>query len=310
VLAPLLAIPTPIIFVVAAVIAAYALWRQGSLAEIGITLRAANPFAVVAILVTYALSILGLGLRWHSLVRMVGGQTSWPVSVEVFLTSVIVNYVAPIGLAVPTRAALTIRDLRLSPGQSAAVVAWEASFDLAALSAISLAWLASGGAMMMATGGVERGVPVAIGVAVALTVVAAMGLRRTAAGRKVGELAAGGVVFARRQPGFALLAGVLTVGFWTVQTVVMAGLLALLGTRPTLPLLLGVMGLPVLIGMLSPVPGGAGVREALMAAVARLEGIAAGPVLLAAIAYRLALFVVTPLIWAAVRAWRAVGTKR
>jgi uncharacterized membrane protein YbhN (UPF0104 family) len=53
--------------------------------------------------------------------------------------------------------------------------------------------------------------------------------------------------------------------------------------------------------MLSPVPGGAGVREALMAAAARLGGAAAGPVVLAAVAYRLALFVVTPLVWGVVR---------
>jgi len=69
------------------------------------------------------------------------------------------------------------------------------------------------------------------------------------------------------------------------------------------------MGLPVLIGMLSPVPGGAGVREALMAAVAQLEGVPAGPVVLAAVAYRLALFAVTPFVWGAVRLARA-STRR
>jgi uncharacterized membrane protein YbhN (UPF0104 family) len=77
--------------------------------------------------------------------------------------------------------------------------------------------------------------------------------------------------------------------------------LGVLGSPAPLSLLLGLMGLPVLIGMLSPVPGGAGVREGLMAAAAGLAGYPAAPVLLAAIAYRLVLFVVTPLVWGAVR---------
>jgi uncharacterized membrane protein YbhN (UPF0104 family) len=86
---------------------------------------------------------------------------------------------------------------------------------------------------------------------------------------------------------------------------VLAGLLRIFGVAASPSLILGLMGLPVLIGMLSPVPGGAGVREALMAAVARLDGVAAGPVVLAAVAYRLALFAVTPLVWGVVRLARA-----
>jgi uncharacterized membrane protein YbhN (UPF0104 family) len=69
------------------------------------------------------------------------------------------------------------------------------------------------------------------------------------------------------------------------------------------------MGLPVLIGMLSPVPGGAGVREGLMAAVARLAGTPVGPVVLAAVTYRLILFVVTPLAWALARAARSLAAR-
>ena len=103
----------------------------------------------------------------------------------------------------------------------------------------------------------------------------------------------------------ALVAVVLTGGFWSTQVGIMAALLALFGTSVSLQLLLGVMGVPVLVGMLSPVPGGAGVREALMAAAARLGGTPAGSVVLAAVAYRLALFLVTPLAWGAVRLVRA-----
>jgi hypothetical protein len=47
-----------------------------------------------------------------------------------------------------------------------------------------------------------------------------------------------------------------------------------------------------------------------MAAAAGLAGIPAGPVVLAAVAYRLALFLVTPLVWAVVRLAPAVANRR
>jgi uncharacterized membrane protein YbhN (UPF0104 family) len=106
-------------------------------------------------------------------------------------------------------------------------------------------------------------------------------------------------------PVLALVAVALTGGFWVTQLGIMAALLSVFGVSVSMQLLLGIMGVPVLAGMLSPVPGGAGVREALMAAAARLGGTPAAPVVLAAVAYRLALFLVTPLVWGAVRLVRA-----
>ena len=300
--APLLATPTPVILVGAAAIAVGLLWRRGALDEIGSSLVTVHPGIAVALLGVYAVGIFVLGLRWHTLVRIAGGSPDWTASAEVFLTSVVINYAAPIGLAVPTRAALTVRDLRLAPGQSGAVVAWEAGLDIAALAAISAAWLALGGLELVQTLVMDaRAVLIAAG-AIVVAVGGIAAISKVAAIRRrvapfVGNLLSG----PRRHPALALLALLLTAAFWGAQIGVMAGLLGIFGVIPSPPLLLGVMGLPVLIGMLSPVPGGAGVREALMAAVAGLSGIAAGPVILAAVAYRLALFAVTPLVWVAVR---------
>jgi uncharacterized membrane protein YbhN (UPF0104 family) len=309
--APLLAIPTPVIFVAAAALAMVLLWRQGALGEIGGSLAAVHPGVVAGILGIYATSIFVLGVRWHTLVRIAGGAPDWTASAEVFLTSVIINYAAPIGLAVPTRAALTVRDLRLSPGQSGAVVTWEAGLDIAALGTVSAAWLALGGRDLVWTMSIDGRALLIAGGALGLAILVAVALTRVAAVRSrvapfAGNLRSG----PREHPGLALLAAFLTVLFWGLQIGVMAGLLGIFGVASAPSLLLGLMGLPVLIGMLSPVPGGAGVREALMAAVARLDGIPAGPVLLAAVAYRLALFAVTPLVWGAVRAARTVLSRR
>ncbi|MGH2617701.1 MAG: lysylphosphatidylglycerol synthase transmembrane domain-containing protein [Thermomicrobiales bacterium] len=310
-LGPLLAVPTPVIFVAAAALAVLFLWRGGRLDEVEASVRTASPGAALAILLVYATSIMILGLRWHILVRMAHGAPAWTSSAEVFLTSVIVNYAAPIGLAVPTRAALTVRDLGLSSRQSGAVVAWEAALDVAALAAISVAWLAAGGAVLVQMVAVDARM-VAIAAAVIAVGIAVTGiLARNAAVRSraapiFGRMLSGPV----QHPALAILALSLTAAFWAMQMGVMAGLLGIFGVPVSPSLMLGLMGLPVLIGMLSPVPGGAGVREALMAAVARLDGVAAGPVVLAAVAYRLALFAVTPVVWGVVRLARARAKDR
>lgn len=303
----MLSIPTPIIFVVAALIATYALWRQGSLEAVATSVREADPRRIAAILAAYACSIFVLGLRWDVLVRLVGGQPHWMSSAEVFLTSVIVNYAAPIGLAVPTRAALTVRDLGLTPMQSSVVVGWELLLDAGALALIGLAWILTGGGPLL-----MKIIP-GTGAIVALVAVGAVGMVsivfigwRTAFGRRMLSRLRPLLLAPAQRPGFALVAVLLTVLFWAVQSAVMSALVALFGVSPTPSLMLGLMGLPMLIGMLSPVPGGAGVREALMTAMAGVEGQPGAPVLLAAVAYRLALFVVTPIVWGGLRVVRAM----
>src|SRR5918997_777304 len=140
-----------------------------------------RPGRIAAILLVYAASILLLGIRWHALVRMAGGAPRWTSSAEVFLTSVIVNYAAPIGLAVPTRAALTVRDLRLSPGQSGAVVGWEAALDVAALTIISAAWLVLGGSDLVQTMSVDSRILALAAVGVVLGAVAMTAVSRSTA---------------------------------------------------------------------------------------------------------------------------------
>jgi glycosyltransferase 2 family protein len=301
-LSPILALPTPVIFVTAAALAMGLLWRGGGLHGVTESLRDIHPIKVVGILLVYAASLMLLGFRWHTLVRMAGGSPGWASSAEVFLTSVIVNYAAPIGLAVPTRAALTVRDLDMNPGQSGAVVGWEAALDLLALALISAAWLVLGGLVLLQSMTIDGRI-LAVGATVVVLGAVAMGIlgRSTAIRSRIAPFAHRMISNPAEQPLLALLALILTAGFWLIQVGIMAVILDAFGAGASPTLLLGIMGLPMLIGMLSPVPGGAGVREALMAGAARLEGVPAGPVVLAAVAYRLALFVVTPFVWGVIR---------
>lgn len=253
---------------------------------------------LAAILAGYGASIVLLCVRWQVLTRLAGGDPPFTRSAEVFLTSVIVNYAAPIGLAVPTRAALTVRDLGLAPAQSAAVVGWELILDAGALLLIGCCWLLLGGLEVLSgmISGERMLVVVGLGLVVTAAAVGTLFLVPTLR-REIVAFLAPLLHYPVERPLQAAHAVALTIVYWLMQMATMAALLGALGVPFSVTLITGLMGFPVLIGMLSPVPGGAGIREALMAAAARLTGVATAPVILAAVAYRLALFIVTPIIW-------------
>ena len=105
-----------------------------------------------------------------------------------------------------------------------------------------------------------------------------------------------------RRPRQSAMALAVTVLYWIVQGGVLYLLLkAIDGTEPKVSLVLGLTTLPILVGMLSPVPGGAGVREALMIAVASVHGANEANVLLAGVTYRIALFAAIPILYGIIR---------
>ena len=303
-----MAVPTPLVFVASVVVAASLLWRQGALASLGEVARQAEPREIAATLVLYVVGLALLAGRWFALVRMAGGTASLPASADVFLTSVVVNYAAPIGLAVPTRTAFTTRDLGLPLVRSGAVVGWEALLDVASLAAISGLWLLLGGSAVVASVPGQARLVAAATVGLVLVGAAAVALvawRSSSARARLRALGSGFVRHPGERPGWAAASVGLTVAYWALQLAIMARLLGAFGaTGVGTVTVLGLMGLPVLIGMLSPVPGGAGVREAMMVAAAQIGGIDGAVALLAAVVYRTALFVALPILYVAVRAWR------
>ncbi|HEX3302877.1 MAG TPA: lysylphosphatidylglycerol synthase domain-containing protein, partial [Thermomicrobiales bacterium] len=100
--------------------------------------------------------------------------------------------------------------------------------------------------------------------------------------------------------------GITTV-YWVIQGFVLAIMLNALDVEPKPLLVLGITSLPILIGMLSPLPGGAGVRETLMGGIARIHGAAVSPTIFAAVAYRLALFASSPVLYLLFRGGLSFG---
>jgi uncharacterized membrane protein YbhN (UPF0104 family) len=91
-----------------------------------------------------------------------------------------------------------------------------------------------------------------------------------------------------------------------MQGMVLAIMLNALDVDPDPLLVLGITSLPILVGMLSPLPGGAGIRETLMGGIASVHGAAVSPTIFAAVAYRLALFASIPVLYLGFRVWLSV----
>jgi len=302
-------IPTPLIFLLSVGIALILLWREGSLSEVGDAVKRADPLTIVAGLLLYLAGLALLCVRWDQLVKMVKGFSNLPRASEAFLTSVVINYAAPIGLAVPSRAALTKRALGLNAAETGAIALWEVAVDVLVLSVFGALWLLLGGwnaDFLPDTSGAQR----LVGLVIVVTLVAALiGVGFTVARRqpalwaRVSQLMKTIGAFPAKRPGDALLAVGITAVYWLGQAAVMWLLLHALDVSPSATLVLGLISLPILVGMLSPVPGGAGVREALMLGVARVHNTDSAAVLLAALTYRIALFASIPVLYAAIRYW-------
>lgn len=307
-LGPLSRIPTPIIFGVSVSIALVVLWIQGSLRDLMDVIGSADLSRLLLAAPVYVASLGLLCFRWHLLVRMAHGASDLARASEAFLTSVVINYAAPIGLAVPSRAALTKRALGLDARATGTIAVWEIGMDVIVLGAGTLLWLLLANGSTSAVGG-ELGdsarAYAVVGLAVA--VIAALGawwFMRTADRRaQLFDTGKRILLAPRDRPREAALALAATSFYWAIQGVVLALLVSAFGVDSSFVFILGLTTLPILVGMLSPIPGGAVVREALMYAVARLAGVSGDPVIAAALVYRIALFAAIPILYGLARWW-------
>jgi uncharacterized protein (TIRG00374 family) len=302
------AIPTPAIFAFSIVLAVLLLFWEGALGDVGPAIRRADDGTIVAGLLLYLAGLALLCLRWHLLVRMIKGISHAPRAAEAFLTSVVINYAAPVSLAVPSRVALTKRALGLTATETGAVALWEIATDVLVLGLASLLWFGVGGREADVVPAASSGVIVAVGIMLGALVAGVAIIFVVARTRpRLWERALTTIrttlTYPTRRPVDAVLAVAISVVYWIVQGAVLWLLLDAIGQRPGFPLVLGLISLPILVGMLSPVPGGAGVREALMLAVARVHDADGASVLLAAVTYRIALFASIPILYALVRLW-------
>lgn len=301
-------IPTPIIFLVCVVLATIVLWWQGSLVELWDVVREANLRDMLIAMPVYLVSLWILAIRWHELVKMAQGWSDLPKAAEAFLTSVVINYAAPVGLAVPSRAALTKRALGMDKHATGAVAIWEIGMDVIVLGIGTLIWLilapGSTAAVTEELGAnASRYMQFGIIGAVLVIGVLAVFFRKAEQRRRAVNFIRRILVSPLERPVDAARAFVATVLYWVTQGIVLALLVHAMGVEISLVFMIGLTSLPLLIGMLSPIPGGAVVREAMMYVVARMAGVPGAEVVAAAVIFRMALFGAIPILYAITRIW-------
>ncbi len=306
----LLAVPTSAIFAVSLVVAVLVLALTGVLQGVIDAVRQANVARLALSAPIYLVSMWILAYRWHLLVRMADSPSHLPKAAEAFFTSVIINYAAPIGLAVPSRAALTKRALGLNAGQTGTIALWEIGFDVLVLGSGAVIWLlvADGAPEAVRAEIATSSTSYILGIlalALIALAVAVLAFRRPAIRSKLASLATTIMLAPSKRPVAAAVTLQVTLVYWVMQGVVLWMLVTALGVSVSVSFMVGFTSLPILVGMLSPIPGGAAVREGLMYVVARLSGYGpeADAVLAAALIYRFALFAAIPILFGVNRIW-------
>jgi uncharacterized membrane protein YbhN (UPF0104 family) len=299
-------IPTPLIFIVSVGMALLLLWQQGSLGDVARAARDADKKLLVIAALIYLISLALLATRWHLLVKMIHGASHLMRAAEAFLTSVVINYAAPVGLAVPSRAALTKRALGLTAAETGAVALWEVGVDIIVLGVLSVLWIALSGregldALNDAASPLVVLAVIVGGLIAALAAVIALRKLKPSLWQKLLFEGRQFIRLPMEHPRDAARVVSVTAIYWGMQFAVLWLLLDAVGVDPGVKLTLGLVSVPILIGMVSPVPGGAGVREALMIAMAHLYDVNSTDVLLAALVYRVALFAAIPVLYSGVR---------
>jgi len=138
-------VPTPIVFAVAIAIAIGVLWHRGAIDDVRTAISEADRTTLLTGLILYPAALALLCFRWHVLVRMIHGASHAPRASEAFLTSVALNYTAPVSVASASRALLTKRALGLSATETSAVALWEVAADVGVLGLGGAAWLVFSG---------------------------------------------------------------------------------------------------------------------------------------------------------------------
>ncbi len=309
-----MAVPTTAIFAISLLLAVLVLWLTGALDGVISAMRDADLGLMLLSAPIYLVSLWILAYRWHLLVRMAGGVSYLPKAAEAFLTSVIINYAAPVGLAVPSRAALTKRALGLDANQTGTIALWEIAFDVLVLGTGAVSWmlLADGAPTQVRreiAGSSTSYLLAGLALAALVAVVAAIAWRKPGLRQKLLSMLRAIVIAPTKRPGAAAYTLGVTVVYWVSQGVVLWMLVEALGVKVSASFMLGFTSLPILVGMLSPIPGGAAVREGLMYVVARLSGLGpqADAILAAALIYRFALFVAIPILFVLNKLWLRNG---
>jgi uncharacterized protein (TIRG00374 family) len=268
--------------------------------------------------VPLALTLVATGLalpvshawRWRFLLARTGESIRLGPAVELTALASLINYAAPGFLGAPAKAVLARQSHGVPLSRSAPTLVVEQTLDAIVLAAAGgVALLIAGptvlGTVVETAGARAVVVTLVLGVALALLVAVGFLLARRFRPRFVDALrVATAQVLTVKSGRVQIVAG--TTARWVLDMAAFWIAALAVGLTLSVPDLLLIGNVSLLVGVLSPVPGGIGVREATMAALGAAVGLAIPAILAMAVLHRAGLGVALPIMVAACRvaSWR------
>lgn len=301
----------PVAFWIGLAAALLVLWRSGQAGEAWRSLAGARvELLIVIVVIGMALPVIH-AWRWRVVMAALGYTLTASTAAGLTVSSSLINYATPGFLGAPAKAILANRAERIPVGRSLVAIALEQGLDFLLLvfsSAVIVLYIGPARFSGLLSLGGWLPSP-AIGVAFVVLVFMILGVTGRERIARVAGRIRGAFEQARDHVSWSEVAS-LTLLYWLAQVAVVGVLLWALRLPVDLATVLALGTLPLLAGQLAPVPGGVGVREATMVALAGVTGVSAVSLLGLAILQRVLLVAALPLSLLAIRAARLSGAWR
>ncbi|HEX7103521.1 MAG TPA: lysylphosphatidylglycerol synthase transmembrane domain-containing protein [Nitrolancea sp.] len=285
-----------------------ALVLSGDIRAMTSALVDADPRLVALLLVVALILPVVHARRWQVMLRSVGHDLSLGAAVDLTISSTMINYAAPGYLWSPAKGMLARQMYGVGLGRSVPTLAAEQVLDALALLLGTAAGLLLAGPTIsrQIAGRVDApsaGTLLIAAGALALVLIAGIyagfrfGRRFVRSSIEAGRLLAGDRSL--RAPVIGL-----TAARWLLDTLAIWLAAKAVGVSLGFSALILISNLPLLVGVISPMPGGIGFREGAMAAVASALVIPVAAILAAAILHRAVLILALPLVAGLIRVRR------
>ncbi|MGA7670504.1 MAG: lysylphosphatidylglycerol synthase transmembrane domain-containing protein [Nitrolancea sp.] len=243
--------------------------------------------------------------RWQVMLRSLEHDLSLESAIDLTITSTMINYAAPGYLWSPAKGLLARQMYGIGLGRSVPTLAVEQVVDAFALVVGTILGLILAGPVISREILDRLSAPSAgiLAVAVlALVAIVAIGLFVVwRFGRRFAVNLAEAARLLARDRSLRVPVVEFTAARWVLDTLAIWLAAKALGVSLGLSALILISNLPLLIGLISPMPGGIGFREGAMAGVAGVMALPVAAILAAAILHRAALLLALPIVLAAIR---------
>ncbi len=243
--------------------------------------------------------------RWQVMLRSLGHDLPLTSALDLTISSTMINYAAPGYLWSPAKGLMARQMYGIGLGRSVPTLAIEQVLDALALVIGTVVGLVLAGSVISKSIFDHIRTPSTAAILTTVVLVVLVGLAGLYLVRRFGLRFVSTVIEAGRLLARDRSLRVPVIGFtaarWVLDTAAIWLAAKAVGVSLGVAALILISNLPLLIGLISPMPGGIGFREGAMAGVAGVLVLPVGAILAAAILHRAVLLLALPIVLASTR---------